>query len=178
MRIVVSGTHASGKSTLIADFHAAHPEYLLFGDPFDDLENEVIDPAGEASFAGQLRITAARLQASADRPDVIAERGPLDFAAYLIALEQRGRSTGALIPRAIEIAAESLAFVDLVALVPLDDHLSIRVPAEEDPVLREAMDLALLDLADDLEQDTATRFLTVTGDRAKRLATLSEAATG
>ncbi|UUE20380.1 ATP-binding protein [Microbacterium sp. J1-1] len=41
MRIVVSGTHASGKSTLIADFLAAHPdflaarpEYLSLGDPF------------------------------------------------------------------------------------------------------------------------------------------------
>ena len=34
MRIVVSGTHASGKSTLIADFLAARPEYLSLGDPF------------------------------------------------------------------------------------------------------------------------------------------------
>ncbi|WP_226530923.1 AAA family ATPase [Microbacterium paraoxydans] len=172
MRIVVSGTHASGKSTLIADFRSAHPEYLSFGDPFDDLEDLVGDPAGEASFVGQLRIADARLRAAARQPDVIAERGPLDFAAYLMALERLGRSTGALLPRAIEIAEDSLAHVELVVLVPLDERRSIPVPDEEDPALREAMDQALLDLADDLEHDARARFLTVAGDGATRLATL------
>lgn len=175
MRIVVSGTHASGKSTLIADFLAAHPEYLSLGDPFDDLEEEAVDPSGEASFAGQLRIAAGRLRATAGQQDVIAERGPLDFAAYLIALERLGRSDGALVERAIAIAEDSLALVDLVVLVPLDARRSIRIPADEDPALREAMDQALFDLADDLAQDTGVRLLTVAGDGEERLATLVEA---
>lgn len=174
MRIVVSGTHASGKSTLIADFLAAHPEYLSLGDPFDDLEEEAVDPSGEASFAA-LRIAAGRLRATAGQQDVIAERGPLDFAAYLIALERLGRSDGALVERAIAIAEDSLALVDLVVLVPLDARRSIRIPADEDPALREAMDQALFDLADDLAQDTGVRLLTVAGDGEMRLATLVEA---
>ena len=33
MRIAVAGTHASGKSTLIADFLATHPEYAHEPEP-------------------------------------------------------------------------------------------------------------------------------------------------
>ena len=34
MRIVVSGTHASGKTTLIDDFVAAHGDFERWDDPF------------------------------------------------------------------------------------------------------------------------------------------------
>ncbi|MEU4017433.1 AAA family ATPase [Microbacterium sp. NPDC028030] len=175
MRIVASGTHASGKSTLISDFHAAHPEYLVLGDPVDDVEREMDDPAGEPSFVAQLRVSAMRLRQHADRRNLLAERSPLDFAAYLIALEALGRSPGALIPRAVELAAESLSTVDLAVLVPLDARHPIHVPSDEDPELREAMDLALLELADDIEHDVASRFLMVAGDRAARLRSVQEA---
>lgn len=174
MRIVVSGTHGSGKSTLIADFHAAHPHYRVLGDPFEDLDLD--DPSSEASFAAQLRLTAARLEATADASDVIAERGPLDFLAYLTALDRLGRSGGSLLARATQIVERSLATVDLVAVVPLDAARPIRVPAEEDPELREAMDDVLLELLDDLEQDGAVRrSLVITGDPVRRLQALSDA---
>ena len=82
---------------------------------------------------------------------MISERGPLDFVAYLTALEQLGRSDGELIARATTIADASLTDVDLVVLLPLDDRHPIRVPIDEDPALRDAMDAALLDLADERE---------------------------
>ena len=53
MRIVVSGTHGSGKSTLIADFVARRTEYLTLGDPFEELDLD--DGSSAASFAAQLR---------------------------------------------------------------------------------------------------------------------------
>jgi hypothetical protein len=108
---------------------------------------------------------------------VISERGPLDFVAYLTALEQLGRSDGELIPRATAIADASSADVDLVVLLPLDDRHPIRVPIDEDPALRDAMDAALLDLADEREGAGSTRFLTLGGDPASRLRDLL-AATG
>lgn len=167
MRIVVSGTHGSGKSTLIADFVARHAEYLALGDPFEYLDLD--DPSGEASFAAQLRLTASRVRETAGEPAVISERGPLDFVAYLTALEQLGRSDGELIARATTIADASLTDVDLVVILPLDGHHPIRVPVDEDPALREAMDAALLDLADEREDSGGTRFLTLGGDPASRL---------
>lgn len=166
MRIAVSGTHASGKSTLISDFHDAHPEYLVLGDPFDDLDLD--DPAGEASFATQLRSSAERIRETAQLPDVIAERCPLDFVAYLLALHELDRSSGALLPRATALATEALADIDLVVLLPLDDRRPIEVPDDEDPQLREETDRVLLDLADEWEQDGMTRFLTIGGDREAR----------
>lgn len=174
MRIVVSGTHASGKSTLISDFHASRPEYRVLPDPFDDLDLD--DPSGERSFAVQLRATAVRLQESAGTSAVISERGPLDFLAYLTALERLGRSDGALLPRATQIVEASMAAVDLIAVVPLEDDRMIHVTDDEDPALRSAMDEALLDLVDDLERGRlAPRVITITGCPEARLRLLVEA---
>lgn len=167
MRIVVSGTHGSGKSTLISDFVAQRPEYLALGDPFEELDLD--DPASAASFVAQLRLTAARVQETADEAAVISERGPLDFVAYLAALEQLGRSDGELIPRAKAIAESSLSDIDLVVLLPLDERHPIRIPLDEDPALREAMDAALLDLVDEREAADGIRFLVLGGDPATRL---------
>ena len=174
MRIVVSGTHASGKSTLIADLRAALPEYLVLGDPFDDIDDDA--PTGERSFAAQLAVTAARLRETAHEPSVVSERGPLDFVAYLTALESLGRSDGSLLARATEIAAASLREIDLVVVLPLDRRHPILVPDDEDPELRDAMDDALLEIVDDLERDGALpALLVVSGDPQERLAHVLEA---
>ncbi|MCS3444697.1 ATP-binding protein [Microbacterium phyllosphaerae] len=171
----MSGTHASGKSTLISDFHAAHPEYAVFGDPFDDIESEA--PAGAASFVAQLRVTISRLRESAHLNAVISERGPIDFLAYLTALEMLGRGDGALLSRAQELVESSMADVDLIAVVPLDPRHAIAVPDDEDPELREAMADALLEALDDLERDgLAPSIVTLTGSPGERLAQLERAA--
>ncbi|MFK4762828.1 hypothetical protein ACI3KS_18020 [Microbacterium sp. ZW T5_45] len=170
MRIVVSGTHASGKSTLISDFRQRHPRFVLLDDPYDSLDEA--SGADEGAFARQLRISVTRLADSADA-DVIAERGPLDFLAYLTALQHLGRSDGDLLHRATEIVEDSLADIDLIALLPLDERHPIDVPDDEDPALRDAMDAALLEIADDLAAlPDAPRFVTLTGDRSARVGAL------
>lgn len=174
MRIVVSGTHASGKSTLISDFHAIRPEFRVLTDPFDDLDLD--DPTGERSFARQLRVTASRVQESASWSSVISERGPLDFLAYLTALERLGRSDGDLLPRATALVEASMSDIDLLAIVPLEAARIIHVPDDEDPALRLAMDEALLELVDDLDRDgLLPRTITITGSPEARLRLLLEA---
>jgi hypothetical protein len=64
MRIVVSGTHASGKSTLISDFVQRHPEYEVLPDPIE-LIDESWDAPSAAPSAAQLSVAAARLAPSA-----------------------------------------------------------------------------------------------------------------
>jgi len=175
VRIVVSGTHASGKSTLISDFHAAHPEYTVLGDPFDDVESGA--PTGAASFVAQLRVTVSRLRESARESSVISERGPVDFLAYLTALEMLGRGDGALLSRAQELVETSMAHIDLIAVVPLDLRHPIDIPDDEDPALREAMESALMDALDDLERaGGAPPIVTLTGNPQERLAQLERAA--
>jgi hypothetical protein len=150
MRIVVSGTHASGKSTLISDFAVRHPEFEVLPDPF-----ELMDEAGDAPtaslFAAQLRVSADRLSAHPRGATVIAERGPLDFLAYLLALADL---TGVdlderILGRARDRTVEALRSTDLLIVLPVTASDPIHVSDDEHLDLRDAMNDTLLDLLDD-----------------------------
>ncbi|MFB7892470.1 hypothetical protein ACFC1I_09755 [Microbacterium sp. NPDC056044] len=173
MRIVVSGTHASGKSTLIGDFSAMHPEFEVLPDPY-----ELIDGAGDEPDAGlflaQLGISARRLLEVERGARVVAERGPLDFLAYLAALDALGRpSRGGRSIRALELTVAAMAHVDLLVVLPLSRD--IHAPDDEDPELREAMDDALLELTEDPDLVGGARVLEVSGEPAHRLAQVEAA---
>ncbi|MBS1673539.1 MAG: AAA family ATPase [Actinobacteria bacterium] len=170
MRIVVSGTHASGKSTLISDFSLAHPEYAVLPDPFEYVDEDL----GSGSLVAQLRVSAERLLDPALPHSAIAERGPLDFLAYLAALDDLRRSARAaeLLRREMPLAVDAMERVDLVVLLGPE---GIAVPDEEDPELRDAMDEALLDLTDDPDLVGSARVLELRGSPAVRLAALEAA---
>jgi len=176
MRIVVSGTHASGKSTLITDFAALRPDYEVLPDPFEALEETAFDLDAGIFFA-QLVIASERLRGRPPGDRVIAERGPLDFLAYLRALDDLGRPTrsAGLYDRGTAITAEAMTRVDLLVLLPLHHHDPITVGADEDPELRAATDAALLELADDPSLTGAARIVELAGARKDRLARLLEA---
>lgn len=179
MRIVVSGTHASGKSTLIADFCAAHPEYAQLPDPFELLD-DFRDQPDASSFLAQLGISSRRLETLVPGADVIAERGPLDFLAYLMSVNDLngGRLPDAVVERATELSQAAMENVDLLVLLPLNAADEIWVHPEEDLELRDAMNDTLLELSDDPDQLGAnTRRVEITGDPRARLAAL-EAAIG
>ena len=175
MRIVVSGTHASGKSTLIADFAAAHPEYRVLPDPFEFLDEEA--DADAAAFVAQLRLSAARLSRLTPGDAVIAERGPLDFLAYLDALDALGRPGGTreLLRAAAPATERAMAHVDLLVVLPVTPADDIRVPADEDPALRTAMDDALREFADDPDLTGGARVLEIAGTPERRLRLLEDA---
>lgn len=149
MRVVVSGTHASGKSTLISDFATRHPEFTVLPDPFELLD-ESSDSPSVAMFAAQLRRAADRLTEEHNGAAFIAERGPLDFLAYLHAMETL--SGAALdedaLERATALTVHAMRAVDVLIVLPLSARDPIPVGEKENPELREAMDAALLDLID------------------------------
>ena len=144
MRIAVSGTHCSGKSTLVADFLAAHHDYVHEPEPYEWLEDVAAEPT-EDEFYRQLELCVERLRGYGPGANVIAERSPLDFVAYLLALQDLGRSGRdcALIASATELAAAGMAHLDLLVVLPLN---GIPAPVSEDLELREAMNERLLDL--------------------------------
>ena len=179
MRIVVSGTHASGKSTLVSDLATALG-YAQLPDPYELVDDDTEDPAGAASFVRQLVVAAERLVEHDGGADVVVERGPVDLLAYLEALAELGRpSVGPdLMDRLRATTAEAMAHVDLLVVVPLDAGAGITVPDDEDPDLREAMDARLLDLVDDDELvGPATRVVEVAGAPEERLAQVLAAVT-
>ncbi|UUW91486.1 AAA family ATPase [Nocardioides sp. WV_118_6] len=172
MLIVVSGTHASGKSSLIGDFSSAHPDVEVWPDPIEELGEYPTDP-GAGVFFQQLQVAAARLLAPVDH-SVIAERGPLDFLAYLEAADRLGRPVPSSdhLRRGAELCAAAMRHADLLVLLPLDPTSPIDVPPDEDPELREVMDEVLLELSDDTDLTGGTEVVELTGPPEVRLAAL------
>lgn len=174
MRIVVSGTHASGKSTLISDFARRHPEYEVLPDPFE-LMDESRDAPSAALFAAQLRVAADRLDPAETSADLIAERGPLDFLAYLLALDNLtgSSSSSELLERSTSLTAEALARIDLLVVLPLTAGDAIAVGADEGLALRDEMNDVLLELIDDsVFTGPGLTVVEIVGDRMTRLAEL------
>lgn len=168
MRIVVSGTHASGKSTLIADVLAARPGFDILPDPYELLDEDTARPDA-AGFVTQLGASARRLLGLTPAADVIAERGPLDFLAYLDALEALGRPTApdVVYERCLDLTFATMAHVDLLVVLPLESG-SVPVDEDEDPALREAMDAALQDLLADTGLIAGADVVELTGPPDQR----------
>jgi hypothetical protein len=173
VRVVVSGTHASGKSTLVSDLAAALG-YRQLPDPFELVDDDV-EPGGVESFVLQLVVAAERLVELSTGAGVVAERGPLDFLAYLASLADLGRRTVGpdTLARLRAVTAEAMAHVDLLVVLPLSPRDGIHVPDDEDPDLREAMDARLLELVDDDELiGPGTRVVELSGTPDERITAL------
>ena len=163
MRIAVSGTHCSGKSTLIDLFLEAHPEYFREPEPYEWLSG--LEP-GERDFYQQLEVSVGRLGSFHDDDQVIAERSPLDFLAYLLA-------TGEDVSSFIEPVRSTMEHLDLLVFLPLNDEDGIVAPGDEDLELRDAMNEQLIGLMEGDEFDL--QVVELTGTPAARLAALERA---
>jgi AAA domain len=161
MRIAVSGTHCSGKSTLIDAFLSAHPDFSHEPEPYEVLVEEYgQDFAAEPSaddFFRQLEFSVERLRQYQTGARVIFERSPVDFLAYILALEDLGRHDGnqRLSRQARNVVVESMRFLDVIVWLPLNDADGIEMPEDEDPKLRHAVDSRLVAIYrdDELELD-------------------------
>lgn len=117
VRIALSGTHAVGKSTLAADLHEALPTYKVIAEPYYELldEGEVFaDNPSVDDFVAQLERSIARLTSDL-AADILCERCPADFLAYLGALRADDSIREWLVP-----AGDALNTLDLVVFVPIE----------------------------------------------------------
>ncbi|MBZ9938765.1 ATP-binding protein, partial [Mesorhizobium sp. BR1-1-16] len=145
MRIAVTGTHGSGKTTLIEDFVAAHPAYEAVAEPYWRLAERGALFAAKpttADFEAQLAESCRLILDEARGDNVIFDRSPLDFLAYLdITSADEGFEwlpQGRLLTR-ITRALETL---DLILFIPLTEPDEIPHPIEH-PTLRRRVDARL-----------------------------------
>ncbi|HEX7331709.1 MAG TPA: AAA family ATPase [Pyrinomonadaceae bacterium] len=165
MRIAVSGTHGVGKSTLIDEFLRVHPDFTHEPEPYtvmvEDLGEEFSDEPNVDDFRRQLEFNIERLQQLAAETKVIYERCPVDFLAYLDALEPG--SVDALLG-AVATAMQNL---DLIVYLPLDTAQTL---ASEFPKLQKAVDRRLSKmLLDDELGIITTPVVEARGSTAQRL---------
>ena len=124
MRIAVSGSHGTGKSTLIAAFIERRPRYRHEAEAFETLGDEVDLADGVPTPEGLellLRWTAAAVARHEPGSDVIHERSPVDYLAYAAA-RRRCWATGAgagFAKALAPVVRDALGHLDLIAFVPV-----------------------------------------------------------
>lgn len=145
MRIAVSGTHCTGKSTLIDAFLQAHPDFVHEPEPYtvlvEDFGEEFSAEPCIEDFYRQLQFNINRLREHARGERVIYERCPIDFLAYVDALDSQAAQAS------LGLVSNAIQNLDLILYLPLDH--TIDVPEDEYPKLREAVDRRLSAILND-----------------------------
>jgi hypothetical protein len=165
VRIAVSGSHRTGKSTLITAFLDGRPEYLHEPEAFETLADEIELLEGGVPAPDGLRAlldyTVSALESRADDANVVFERSPMDYLAYAAASGEAwpAASRGEFLRACAPLVRASLPRLQLIAYVPLPPKGSVRLDAGESPRFRKRVDerlrSALFDDAFDLFDDRA-----------------------
>ncbi|HEU5433265.1 MAG TPA: AAA family ATPase, partial [Thermomicrobiales bacterium] len=171
MRIAVSGTHRTGKSTLVAALGERLPRHAIVAEPYDVLADrgyEFAHPPGVDDFVIQLKQSLISLRRRS--PNLIFDRCPLDFLGYIAA--SPGAARFDLEAWRVPIA-RAMTSLDLVVAVHAD--LAHDPPvAAEDAMFRLAVDDALRDIvdADGFDLCQGVELLILDGPWDRRLKTV------
>ncbi|MEM6839658.1 MAG: hypothetical protein AAF609_22820 [Cyanobacteria bacterium P01_C01_bin.120] len=179
MRVAVSGTHCSGKSTLIDLFLIAHPDFTHEPEPYIVLQEDygqvfAAEPSAD-DFYQQLKFNIDRLRRYQPSEKAIYERCPIDFIAYLLALSNLriDKAAAAFVEQSLDIVKDGIEFLDLIVFLPLDGMDGDVISDVEDQELRVAVDDWLVDIlrGDDLNIFSFCRpmILEVRGSTEERL---------
>jgi hypothetical protein len=180
MRIAVTGTHGSGKTTLIDDFVDAHPDYEREQEPYWAMVQSGIPFADGVSMADleeQLAASVKLILGHADSPDVIFDRCPIDFIAYLEVVGEQGGTEWEPSGKLLSGIEKALERIDLLAFVPLVRPDEIRT-AIEFPGLRQRVDARLKTIMRDDALELlgqGPKIVELAGSRDERVRKLSRA---
>ena len=164
MRIAISGTHFSGKSTLIAALLKQFPNFTSVEEPYillEELGYEFSNPPSLDDFEHQLELSVKLILGS--KNNTLFDRCPIDCLAYALALGEVDLESWT---QKMEKAIQKL---DLIVYLALEDRIPIL--ASEDLELRETVDETLQDLllSDSLGILKDVEILEVTGSLENRM---------
>jgi hypothetical protein len=147
MRVGISGTHGTGKTTLAEALCACLPGHMAADEPYYLLEEEGYEfefPPSLEDYRALLARSVRSLTSPPLLPRMIFDRTPLDYLAYLAA-------TGADPSAETGTAALQPAFgsLDLLVITPITPETEQLLPPAELPRLRSQMNDALLELVYD-----------------------------
>lgn len=166
MRIAISGTHCSGKTSLVEVLSRALPRYEIVDEPYVLLEEEGHEFAEVPCFEDFERQLDRSIENLLDcAADTIFDRCPADFVAYLAAGHRDEFDVSDWLPR----VREAMRRIDLLVFVPLEDPDRIRVPESESPGLRRRMHEELSEILLQDRWGLAGEVLEVTGALRERV---------
>jgi len=185
MRIAISGSHCSGKTTLIDEFLRAHPDYSHEPEAYTVLVEEhgeefSAEPSAD-DFYRQLEFNVETLRRYPEGKRVICERCPVDYLAYMLALADLGSAAAdrVLVETSLRMVLDAIRNLDLIVFLPLDDADGIEMPDSEGPQLRAAVDSRLAAILSDDElgfvSSGSVAVVEARGSTSQRLHTLENA---
>src|ERR1700742_4300641 len=152
MRVGISGTHGTGKTTLAQALGARWPSYVTVDEPYHLLEEEGYEfafPPTPEDYRALLARSVQSLTAPSLPPGVIFDRTPLDYLAYLVATGTDVAAEAGSAENGPAALRPAFARLDLLVITPITAETERVLPAAELPGLRRDMNDALLELAYD-----------------------------
>ena len=139
MRIAISGSHSLGKSTVVHDWVARHPDYLREEEPYRALglygPYEILFREASTKLHNgiQMFYNISRLHRfglSTDR--VIFDRAPVDYLAYSQYTADQGTTDidPAFVSSMVAPIRESLDHLDILAFVPQSAEWPVEMEAD------------------------------------------------
>lgn len=131
MRIAVSGTANTGKSTLVENILAVWPNYKTPSKTYRDLIKEKNLPhSSKTSIDTQwdiLNFMLDQLQNTTTKSSIVFDRCPLDNLAYTLWAHDKGIEgfTKEYVDKAIKLTKESMRHIDLILLLKYDSTIKI-----------------------------------------------------
>lgn len=152
-----------GKSTLIDEFLRRHPEFVHEPEPYtvmvEELGEEFSAEPSVGDFHRQLEFNIGRLSHHAVGENVIYERCPVDFLAYIHVLEPQSAEP------LLEMVSDAMQHIDLIVYLPLDETSVV----DEFPKLQRAVDRKLRSI---FREDEFANVVEAEGTTDQRLRTL------
>lgn len=166
MRIAISGSHDTGKSTLVESLAERLTRYVAVEESYYTMLDEghaFADVPTAEDFELLLDRTLADT-ARETRLDVLFDRCAADYLAYLVVLTRRAELLDAWFDR----SRDMLDRLDLVVFVPLEQPDRVRRDSIDAPRLRRAVDALLRELLIDNALDCRVPVMEVSGSAADR----------
>ena len=137
MRIAVSGSHSTGKSTLIAAFVARCPQYVYEPEAYEILADDIALTSSEGpdleGLGALLEYTISALANHQAGASVIFERNPVDYLAYAAAtLSMADSERSAFLRSHIPAVRASVRNLDMILLLPVSRYIGTRPGEDED----------------------------------------------
>ncbi|HEY0783461.1 MAG TPA: AAA family ATPase [Thermoanaerobaculia bacterium] len=171
VRRASSGSHRTGKSTLLADLAERLPDHTPVDEPYLLMEEDgypFSHPPALEDFAAQLARSIEEIAAAGS--DALFDRCPVDFLAYLAVHEDAADfDLDAWLPR----VRDAVATLDLTVFVPIEERDRIGfAEADDDGAMRAAVDEKLRELLLDDPLELGLGVVEVAGDPERRARTV------